>query len=644
MQVMTSEDWQTLMMSTVRATDTSAVFFFLVWIIVSKYMFLMLFLAVAMEAFERSYQEMEPELTAVADTQPVACHATPRDPDETRRSLLNSMMLAFEGEAQLRRSTGLGVESDLPEHAPGPYGSRAAADSGAPGRQPRSPVPQLDLRGVAVPAGHIADRPSQAPDSAESRAAMGWGDLTSTSVSDSDGTTARGRTRLSSEIGFLRLSGAPVCESRRTDSMALRRADEEAMDTWLAGPTAAPATPVGPLSADEAGVPSSEGAPAASAASALPHRGALQRLMQGHVLAGCGGASAWAVDGWGGPRGQRQPSRDGEELRTRSSEAESVSGGLAIPGTLVRGHVQHSDAQDAGRATLGLDLIARAASTSSRGAVNSVDAPAEATGGAVPVLTSCDMDTLEGVPPRVGEQPADGRACSAAGSSALGGGERGADTGLRAVRRVQVGVESEEAGSAARTTACSAASSLGHTWSDPADAGLALGMLPVAGADRGSGDYGAASLEAVLLPYNPDVRPCSQPSPSLMSWHVRAPCSADHTSGVCGTFMVSVSCLWGTGVPLQVRQSIRGCGASHPRGDERDMVAASVPPERSCTPSAGGLGIHSRGAFQGRLSHPERNIGDESDDEFEGQQRARFRHLLNQIRFTVCRPATRNQL
>lgn len=58
-QVMTTEDWQVLMMSTVRAGETSSYFFFLSWIILSKYVFLMLFLAVAMEAFERSYSAMD---------------------------------------------------------------------------------------------------------------------------------------------------------------------------------------------------------------------------------------------------------------------------------------------------------------------------------------------------------------------------------------------------------------------------------------------------------------------------------------------------------------------------------------------------------------------------------------------------------
>lgn len=59
MQVMTTEDWHALMMSTVRAGEASSYLFFLTWIILSKYVFLMLFLAVAMEAFERSYAAMD---------------------------------------------------------------------------------------------------------------------------------------------------------------------------------------------------------------------------------------------------------------------------------------------------------------------------------------------------------------------------------------------------------------------------------------------------------------------------------------------------------------------------------------------------------------------------------------------------------
>ena len=73
LQVMTLEDWQELMMSTVRATDAGAFFFFISWVILSKYVFLTLFLAVVMEAFERSYKNLEEE-----EHRTVAMHAAAR--------------------------------------------------------------------------------------------------------------------------------------------------------------------------------------------------------------------------------------------------------------------------------------------------------------------------------------------------------------------------------------------------------------------------------------------------------------------------------------------------------------------------------------------------------------------------------------
>lgn len=68
---MTTEDWQALMMSTVRSGEPTSYVFFLSWIILSKYVFLMLFLAVAMEGFERSYSAMDhegPGINAVVST------------------------------------------------------------------------------------------------------------------------------------------------------------------------------------------------------------------------------------------------------------------------------------------------------------------------------------------------------------------------------------------------------------------------------------------------------------------------------------------------------------------------------------------------------------------------------------------------
>jgi len=62
-QLMTLEDWQTLMLTTVRATNWGSCLYFIFWIILSKYVLQMLFLAVVMEAFERSYEELNEEET-----------------------------------------------------------------------------------------------------------------------------------------------------------------------------------------------------------------------------------------------------------------------------------------------------------------------------------------------------------------------------------------------------------------------------------------------------------------------------------------------------------------------------------------------------------------------------------------------------
>ena len=54
-QVLTLEDWDLIAYSYVRETDYSTIAFFVAWIIVGKYIFLTLFLAVTLEAFESKY-------------------------------------------------------------------------------------------------------------------------------------------------------------------------------------------------------------------------------------------------------------------------------------------------------------------------------------------------------------------------------------------------------------------------------------------------------------------------------------------------------------------------------------------------------------------------------------------------------------
>lgn len=52
------------MMASVRSTGWFSVLFYIAWIIISKYILLMLFLAVVMEAFERSYAELDAKFEA----------------------------------------------------------------------------------------------------------------------------------------------------------------------------------------------------------------------------------------------------------------------------------------------------------------------------------------------------------------------------------------------------------------------------------------------------------------------------------------------------------------------------------------------------------------------------------------------------
>lgn len=52
---MTLEDWEIIMYSVVRETNNWSVLFFVSWTVLGKYIFLTLFLAVILEAFESKY-------------------------------------------------------------------------------------------------------------------------------------------------------------------------------------------------------------------------------------------------------------------------------------------------------------------------------------------------------------------------------------------------------------------------------------------------------------------------------------------------------------------------------------------------------------------------------------------------------------
>lgn len=55
-QVMTVEDWELVMYGFVRAQGYGSTLYFLIWVIISKYTFLTLFLAVTLEVFEHKYK------------------------------------------------------------------------------------------------------------------------------------------------------------------------------------------------------------------------------------------------------------------------------------------------------------------------------------------------------------------------------------------------------------------------------------------------------------------------------------------------------------------------------------------------------------------------------------------------------------
>jgi hypothetical protein len=56
LQVLNLENFQITMYSVIRATNYASALFWLAWIILGKYIFLTLFLAVTLDAFERKYE------------------------------------------------------------------------------------------------------------------------------------------------------------------------------------------------------------------------------------------------------------------------------------------------------------------------------------------------------------------------------------------------------------------------------------------------------------------------------------------------------------------------------------------------------------------------------------------------------------
>lgn len=56
LQTLNLENFQTQMYSAIRATNYASSAFWLAWVIMGKYILLMLFLAVTLDAFERKYE------------------------------------------------------------------------------------------------------------------------------------------------------------------------------------------------------------------------------------------------------------------------------------------------------------------------------------------------------------------------------------------------------------------------------------------------------------------------------------------------------------------------------------------------------------------------------------------------------------
>lgn len=500
---MTSEDWQTLMMSTVRATDASAVFFFLVWILVSKYVFLMLFLAVAMEAFERSYQEMEPELTTINVAPPIDPDICPSvDPEEARRSLLSTMAEAFTTEAQFRQSivwsAGCGslqrpvVAQGLRDAGEADHG-RLVPASAAVGKQAR--VPGLDLTGVAVaPGGRIAE-PGPAVAALPAPEA-------STLVSGSYGT--RERITGSTEVACASFSvGGAVCESQQNDSMALQDAEEKAIDAWLAGPQPA----AGSLfQKAPAAATSGQGQSAGGAAHGVSEGGFLQRVMQGDGAAVTGEQLLQAA-GMEAP-GRSQPGLSLNESQWSSgvvTSSESVrsqtaaglvdrqvasAGCVRMPGAdLASEHVVSIRSHDGINYSSGTSECCTeeiAADVGERTATGALGYPA----------------SMDGPQPEGDGSSQDVTAAGQAGSAAVS-----VSSASHAVRRIVVGHDSGSQGPAGDAAGADDPSYLRE---DTVVAPLpTLSVLPVPHiAQDGSFVHESAYLESMLLARNSQVRLC----------------------------------------------------------------------------------------------------------------------------------------
>lgn len=505
---MTSEDWQTLMMSTVRATDSSAVFFFLVWILVSRYVFLMLFLAVAMEAFERSYQEMEPELSKTDVAPVVDVDISPaKDPDEAQRTLFASMAAAFNSEAEFRKSVILsaghgtlhGQAALLASHdATG--AAEGSPVQGASVGPSLTQVPGLDLSRVAVaPGGRVAD-PHAAGAGLQEHELM-------SSRSGSASRTTRERTTDSSGFAEFGYAG-PVGESHRYDSMTLHETDERAIDAWLAPSSAAADVPLG---CQRTPAPSFPGHDEAVNSGLPPESqgGFLHRLMQGDVVLLPGGVHP-------------QASRDATpRLRTSlgGREAEQLPGvgasssSMLVPGLHAVGHAPQQTA-----AFGGLNIAGTRSSSEhpaflgpleSQNDSRSVAGARDAAGSDTVLGASGDGEPLSCT-----EAPFDDGGNRSTGGAALG--QAGADdVTAHAVRKVVVGHVLDDPGANDRDR--TAAAPVGRT--EAVEALAPLAMLPVPDiAHEGSFADEPVRLES-LLTASPPVRFSLRLG---SSWHVTA--------------------------------------------------------------------------------------------------------------------------
>lgn len=76
LQVLTLEDWEIIMYSVIRQSNFGSTIYFVAWVVLGKYTFLTLFLAVTLEAFESKYDVEASSEAYLAYKSMVKCHPT----------------------------------------------------------------------------------------------------------------------------------------------------------------------------------------------------------------------------------------------------------------------------------------------------------------------------------------------------------------------------------------------------------------------------------------------------------------------------------------------------------------------------------------------------------------------------------------